>query len=331
MQNMLRSAELTTTHLWFTVRATTPLALDMYSGAALRGSFFHALWSRFCTNKSATTCAACPLNEICPVSSIVAPLREDNVGGQDIQRPYVIIPPREGAHYYQPGDIFSFGLTIFGHIVNLLPYIMLSISELEGEGLGQRLDENNGRRGRFHVEQVEVIHPWTQQRQTIYTAGNTVVNAPIISINVADCIDRAAQLDHRSITLTFLTPLRLVDREHLVKRADLRPLLQRLLERYYALERHYGNVELVLNKEDRDHLLQQAEAITCSNDQTTWQDLRSYSNRQKRATPIGGLIGQATFTGDLTELLPYLLIGELIHVGKNAVKGNGWYQLEASH
>ncbi|GCF11253.1 CRISPR system precrRNA processing endoribonuclease RAMP protein Cas6 [Dictyobacter arantiisoli] len=330
MQTLLRSAALTTTHLWFTVRATTAVSLDMYSGAALRGSFFHALWTRFCTNKSAVTCASCPLNEICPVSSIVAPLREDNVGGQDIQRPYVIIPPREGAHCYQPGEAFSFGMTLFGHIVNLLPYIMLSISELEAEGLGQRLNENAGRRGRFHVEQVEVIHPWTQQRQSIYTAGNPLVNTPIISVHVADCLERATQLNADSVTLTFLTPLRLVDREHLIKRAEFRPLLQRLLERYYALERHYGNAELILSKEERDQLLQQADAISCSNDQTIWQDLRSYSNRQKRATPIGGLIGQATFTGNLTELLPYLLIGELIHIGKNAVKGNGWYRIEAS-
>lgn len=330
MQTLLRSAALTTTHLWFTVRATTVLSLDMYSGAALRGSFFHALWTRFCTNKSAITCASCPLHEACPVSAIVAPLREDNVGGQDIQRPYVIIPPQEGAHRYQPGEPFSFGMTLFGHIINLLPYIMLSISELETEGLGQRLDENTKQRGRFHVEQVEVIHPWTQQRQTIYTAGNPLVNTPIISVHVADCLDRATKLNPQSVTLTFLTPLRLVDREHLIKRAELRPLVQRLLERYYALEHYYGNAELTLSKEDRDHLLQQAETSTCSSDQTTWQDIRSYSNRQKRATPIGGLIGQATFTGDLTELLPYLLIGELIHIGKNAVKGNGWYKIAES-
>lgn len=328
MQIQLRSASLTTTHLWFTVQAMTPLELDAFSGAALRGSFFHALWTRFCTNQSAPTCTQCPLNEICPVSSIVAPLREDSSWGQDIPRPYIIIPPLEGARTYQPGEHFSFGMTLFGNVVQLLPYIMLSLKQMEAEGLGQRLPENWGQRGRFHVEQVENIHPWTQQRQVIYSADSRLVNIPIISVQVADCLQRAEQLDVQQITLTFLTPMRLVDREHLIKHAQLRPLLQRLLERYLALERHYGNADTTLSKDDRDQLLQQAENVTCTRDQTTWQDLKSYSNRQKRATPIGGLIGQATFAGNLSDILPYLLIGELIHVGKNAVKGNDWYKLD---
>jgi len=327
MQPLLRSVSLTTTHLWFTVRVVTPLTLDEYSGAALRGSFFNALWARFCVNKSAQTCAECPLHETCPVSTIVAPLREDGFWGQDIPRPYAIVPPLEGAHAYQPGEHFSFGMTLFGHVVQLLPYIMLSLSQMEAEGLGQRLLENAGQRGRFKVEQVEVVHPWTEQKKVIYTTGQSIVNVPLISVQATDCLQRSAQLDQHHVTLTLLTPLRLVDRKHLVKYADLRPLLQRLLERYFSLEQHYGNPEAQLSKEERDRLLTQAEAVRCSDDQTYWQELLSYSNRQKRATPIGGLLGHATFTGELSELLPYLLIGELIHIGKDVVKGNGWYRV----
>jgi hypothetical protein len=43
---------------------------------------------------------------------------------------------------------------------------------------------------------------------------------------------------------------------------------------------------------------------------------------------MGGFAGQAVFTGalspDLRELLAW---GEIIHVGKNAVKGDGWYTI----
>lgn len=327
MQPLLRSVSLTTTHLWFTVRALTPLALDTHSGSSLRGSFFHALWMRFCTNKSAFTCSQCPLHDTCPVSALVAPMREDNSWGQDLPRPYVIVPPLEGERTYQPGEHFSFGMTLFGHSVQLLPYIMLSLTQMESEGLGQRLYENANQRGHFKVEQVEAFHPWTQERQTIYTSGQHIVNAPVISVQVAESQQRAAQRDQHRVTLTFLTPLRLIDHERLVQHAALRPLLQRLLERFFALERYYGNPELTLSREERDRLLQQAATIVCSDDRTYWQDLLSYSNRQKRSTPIGGLLGQATFTGDLTELLPYLMIGELIHIGKNVVKGSGWYRI----
>src|SRR5215469_5760584 len=111
MQPFFQSAALNTTHLWFSVRTITPLEIDAVSGSALRGSFFNAIWQCFCTNKDAPSCGVCPLHECCPVSACVAPLREENARGQDIPRPYVIVPPLEGAKRYQPGERFSFGMT----------------------------------------------------------------------------------------------------------------------------------------------------------------------------------------------------------------------------
>jgi hypothetical protein len=53
----------------------------------------------------------------------------------------------------------------------------------------------------------------------------------------------------------------------------------------------------------------------------------SYSSRQRRRTPIGGLLGDITFAGDLAPLRELLAWGALVHVGKNAVKGDGWYSI----
>ncbi|MBV9258217.1 MAG: CRISPR system precrRNA processing endoribonuclease RAMP protein Cas6 [Ktedonobacteraceae bacterium] len=321
-----RSASLTTTHLEFTVQATTPLELDEYSGAALRGNFFNAIWARFCTNRSASTCAACMLHDTCPVSALVAPLREESPQGQDIPRPYVIVPPRE-ARYYQEGDYFTFGMTLIGTIVQLLPYILLSMKPLEMEGVGRRLDENHGQRGRFRVERVECYHPFTAQRQTIYAAGDLRIEVPVITVQPQDCAARASHLSKEQITLELITPLRLIDREHTVRQASFRPLMQRLLERSLALVRYYSDQEVTMTREEKSEWLNRADAIRCSNDQTRWVELKSYSNRQRRSTPIGGLIGSATFEGDLTPFLDLLVMGELIHVGKNVVKGDGWYKI----
>ena len=323
----LRVLKLTTTHLEFTVKAVTPLELDEYSGASLRGNFFNAIWERFCTNKSAPTCAACPLHDACPVSALVAPLREESPQGQDIPRPYVIIPPHEGARYYAVGEQFSFGMTLIGTIVQLLPYILLSVKQLEVEGIGRRLDENRGQRGRFRVELVECYHPFTQQRQTLYAVGDMRVEVPVITVQPQDLRARADQLSKEQITLQLITPLRLIDREHTVRQASFRPLVQRLLERYLALERYYGDRETTMTREEKIVWLNLAETIRCSSDQTSWFELKSYSNRQRRSTPIGGLVGSATFEGDLTPFLDLLVIGELIHVGKNVVKGDGWYKI----
>jgi hypothetical protein len=324
---LFRSDSLTTTHLEFTAQTVTPLELDEYSGAALRGNFFNAIWERFCTNKSAPTCAACPLHDTCPVSALVAPLREESPQGQDIPRPYVIVPPRKGARYYQVGEQFSFGMTLIGSIVQLLPYILLSMKQLEMEGIGRRLDENRGQRGRFRVERVDCFHPFTEQRQTLYQVGDMRREVPVITVQPQEMQERAAQLNKEQITLQLITPLRLIDREHTVREARFRPLVQRLLERSLALERYYGDQKTTMTREEKMDWLDLADSIRCRNDQTNWLELKSYSNRQKRSTPIGGLVGSATFEGDLVPFLDLLVIGELIHVGKNVVKGDGWYTI----
>src|SRR5947209_18846573 len=122
---------LTTHHFLFTAQVTSMLEVDDQSGAALRGNLFEAVWGRFCTNKVSPSCAACSLHAMCPVSALVAPLREENERGRDIPRPYIILPPLGQARRYQPGDTLIFGLTLFGSIVQLLPYIMLSLKTLE--------------------------------------------------------------------------------------------------------------------------------------------------------------------------------------------------------
>jgi hypothetical protein len=43
---------------------------------------------------------------------------------------------------------------------------------------------------------------------------------------------------------------------------------------------------------------------------------------------LGGAVGTWTFEGDLAPLLPWLRLGQWLHVGKNASLGMGRYQLD---
>jgi hypothetical protein len=314
--------------LLFTAEVTTPLELEDYSGAALRGTLFTAVWRRFCTNKDAPSCADCPLHSLCPVSALVAPLREENTRGRDIPRPYIILPPLGTARRYEPGTRLIFGITLFGSIIQLLPYLMLSLSELEANGLGRHLPENRGRRGTFRIVRVESYHPLHDERQILYRAGQALVQAPAQAVTAGEIATEAATLSPDALTLDFLTPVRLIDHERLVLRAEFRPLIQRLLERVRALDAAYGEANSTpIAAEDDIDLVAQAANITCQRDETRWEEVRSYSNRQKRAMPISGLRGSATFVGDLSAFRELLVWGQLVHVGKSVVKGNGWYTI----
>jgi hypothetical protein len=314
--------------LLFTIEVVTPLELEAYPGSALRGSLYDAVWQRFCTNKAAPTCADCPLHTFCPVSALVAPLRDEYARGRDIPRPYVIQPPPGPARRYEPGETLQFGLTLFGSIIDLLPYILLASDTLERAGLGRKSAEQNWQRGTFKIQRVEAEHPFTGEKECLYERGKALVNVPVLAVNAADIQARAASLPLEQVTLHFLTPTRLIQHGRLVLRPAFTPLIHRLLERLYALNAAYNAEQRdTLTFEEQTQLLSQADQVQCLVDQTTWYQLESHSRRLKRSTYISGLLGEATFAGELAPFRELLVWGELIQVGKNAVKGSGWYRL----
>ena len=318
-------------HLVFTIEVVTPLELEAYAGSALRGSLYDAIWRRFCTNKAAPTCADCPLHTFCPVSALVAPLRDEHTRGRDIPRPYVIEPPPGPARRYEPGESFQFGLTLFGSIIDLLPYILLASETFEAAGLGRRSEERNWQRGTFKIKRVEAVHPFTGAKERLYEQGKALVQAPLLAVSATDIQARAVSLSSEQVTLNLLTPMRLIEHERLVLGPAFTPLIHRLLERLLALNAAYATQGTdAISFEEQTHLLVQADRVRCVEDNTIWYQMVSHSRRLKRSTFTSGLLGEVTFAGDLAPFCELLVWGTLIHVGKNAVKGSGWYQLAPS-
>jgi hypothetical protein len=316
---------LTTHHLRFSAIARTPVELDVQSGAALRGALSNALWDRFCANKAAPECAACPLVRMCPVAALVAPLRDEGQKGSDQRpRPYVVQPPTGGARRYAPGEQVAFGMGLFGQAAHLFPYVVLAAQGLADEGLGRKLPELGYRRGTLDVVAIDAADPLHGTTQALYRAHERQVQAPGLPVTPESVRAYAAQLPADRITLRLHTPMRLIDDDRLVKRLALRPLIQRLMRRLDDLSIAYGTGPLGL---DYHALLACAAAVRVADDRTHWVDVVSYSSRQRRRTPIGGLLGDITFAGDLAPLRELLAWGALVHVGKNAVKGDGWYSI----
>jgi len=54
---------------------------------------------------------------------------------------------------------------------------------------------------------------------------------------------------------------------------------------------------------------------------------RTRKTRSGNQQDLGGFVGEVTFVGEIGEFLPLLLLGQYVHVGKNAVFGSGWYDV----
>ncbi len=318
---------LTTHHLEFTATALSSVVLDDQAGASIRGAVVGGLWERFCTNKAAPTCADCPLIPVCPVAELIAPMRaEGETGGGQRPRPYVMRPPADRARHYDPGAQLTFGLGLIGPVARLFPYLVMAAQTIKQSGLGRRLPANGGRRGALQLAAIAAVNPLSGARQPLYQRGHPQVQTPGLPIVAADVAAYAAMLPSDRLTLQFHTPLRLIDGDRLVKRFDPRPFVQRLAWRLDQLAVAYGGGAPLC---DRAALTTQLDQLTLADDQTTWVDVVSASSRSRQRTPIGGLVGRVTLAGNLAPLRELLVWGSLIHVGKNAVKGDGWYTIGA--
>ena len=322
--------------LRYTIRAEESLALDQHPGSALRGAIFHALLHRFCALPQQPECTTCPLAHSCPVAALVAPMRDESARGRDVPRPFIIRPPLiaafgEDGMRLEAGQQASFEILLVGSAARLFPYLVMATATLQSQGLGRPLRANGGRRGRFTVEQILAQHPFTKAEAMLFRAGQSQVSVPDLAITESDVQARATRMADTAMHVRFLTPMRLITEGRLLHEPDPRVLVRRLAERMDALEREYAPVTIGAGVSVVGRWRDIAEAcdLALVASDVAWVDTQSYSVRQHRRTPTGGFVGTATFTGSLVpELRELLAWGELLHVGKDVVKGNGWYQIE---
>jgi hypothetical protein len=133
------------------------------------------------------------------------------------------------------------------------------------------------------------------------------------------------------IRIRFLTPARIIEQGRLVKpdRFRFQPLFQRLMERLEALSRDFSDTPLVF--EDPRGLIEAAGRVRVVDNQLAWEELRSYSTRRRAASPTSGLVGRVVLEADdWSPFWPWLVWGQFVHVGKDAVKGSGWYGVRVS-
>ncbi len=321
-------------YLEVSAEAITPLALDAYCGSALRGAFFRAIWGRFCTNRESPTCDVCPLVTACPVASLVAPLRDEAPRGRDVPRPYILTPPYKEQHRYEKGETFTFSFALIGSAAKLYPYVIRSFQEMEHNTFGHPLPELQGKRGRFLVRQIHAYHPLTGERHILWKQGSTRPDKLQLGVTPGDVVARAKKLLTNRLTFHFLSPTRLIKEERPLRHPDFCTLALRMAQRLEQIQQEYGNdgegeeSSTILGRNWYLDTKAQASSIHLEQDETRWVDIQSYSTRQRQTMPIGGFVGRASFVGDMTHLRELLVWGEVLHVGKNIVKGGGAYRIE---
>jgi len=331
-------------HLRFEVEALTLLLLPAHAGPSIRGALFDALRCHFCPLPARETPGA-DHKAICPVCWLMATENPDHGRGRDVPRPYAVEPPllssghSRRSRMFKAGERFSFDLILFARALNLFPYLVVAMPLMGEAGLGVPLRENaeegRKRRGQFVLRRVEALHPLTGETATVMAEGESTVQMPDLPVTAPDVAAASRAMLERldagggEVTLCFRTPARIVEAGRLTHRPWLGPLFRRLLERLDALRGGFAGQPPVA---DRERLEALADGVRLGRDATKWVEIKSYSRRLKRYTWVSGFVGSATYRADpetWAALLPYLVWGQVVHVGKDTTRGDGWYEVRA--
>lgn len=310
----------TVQHLCFVCRAETTIVFDAQPGTAIRGALYHALIAIFSPNEPIP---GLPLD---PVRTLLSGQDQEHARGQDLPRAFTVEPPAAYTHV-GTGEAFEFGLSLLGSAINLLPYLLRAAQEAGTFGIGKG-------RGQFRLIRIDELNPLDDSRNVLMHHKQAV--PPCLQVTHQQIEAEAAMRRDKPVTLQFISPLRLVNKGHLAKKPQLGILLRRLLERTQTLVEYESDDPIHIAPPDRwkaewEQIGQIGDVLDQENlvyDHTRWVDVNSYSRARQRSTPIGGIVGEAQWRDVPSEVLVWLLWGQSLHVGKNAVKGDGYLRVK---
>jgi hypothetical protein len=299
--------------------------LPPFKGSALRGGVGHTFKRLVCFQTKPCR-ERCELGNDCPYGYIFETAPPDdsevlrNLGA--VPRPFVIQPPHDRRTHIPPGERLTFGLTLVGRGVNYLPYFIAVFRELGQVGLGRT-------RGKYRLLAIDAASPYEDRAQPVYRAEDDMIRTTNLTITAGDIAAYADNISSvsRPLTLDFQTPTRLKHKGRWVREGPpFHVLVKALLGRTSSLS--YFHCGQRLEVDFRGLIDRAAERVRIVESGSGWADWSRFSGRQRQRVEMGGLVGRVTYEGDLSDYLPLLALGELVHVGKGTVFGNGQYGLE---
>ena len=307
----------------FTYTVQEPLKMPSYTGNIFRGRFGYLLRHIACIGDTEESCKEkCQHPNKCIYSKCFeTPVPDDSpiLRGQPFApHPFVLQPPRTGKLDYAPGDTFTCNLTLIGDAINLLPWIAFAFYLM-----GERRIGLQGRRGQCLLEKVESLPAnHNQQPQTIFTAETEMLTDEGLILCLDDVMETAPDVTD-AIELEFITSTSIKVDGKWTSHLTFELLIRNLLRRIRFLSYFHCGEDLDI---DAHALLKAADDITHQSN-LRWIRKDRYSYRTEKSVPMGGFIGKIRFEGDLKPFLPFICLGEYLHIGHHTAFGFGQYRI----
>ena len=225
-------------------------------------------------------------------------------GFRDWPRPFVFRTAALDGREIAPGETFHIDMHLFDSRPELLAAIRATFEQMGATGIGRG-------RGRAALERVEQLSIDDTAREAAALPGPPSV----VSLD-PDPAGRAV----RHVTLRFVTPTELKGASTPRAGPEFGVLFARLRDRISILRALYGEGPLEI---DFRGLGERARAVELVSSDIEWVAARRRSSRTGQSHPLGGFTGEASYSGDLAEFLPWLRAARWTGVGRQTVWGKG--------
>jgi hypothetical protein len=274
----------------------------------------------------------CPSVAPCPYREIFEPSPPPGAKhlskNQDIPRFFVFRPPANDKAKYHAAEDFKFDLVLIGRAVEYLPYFVISFRELAFHGLGLNRAKCHLKEvcelpeGALELDEITQAHDDCVRVDLIYSAQDQILH-PHGRLDLEHYVGRrVAELGPcgQSVKVRFLTPTLLRCDDEVKRLPDFHCLFKRLRDRINALSTFSGSGPLDVDFAGLGRRAEEIRTVSCD---VQWRQAFRTSSKTRQRHELSGFVGEAIYEGDLHEFLPWLVLGELVHVGKHTAWGMG--------
>ena len=319
---MLQNFRFARYRLTYTVQE--PLRMPRYKGNVFRGRFGYILRDVTCVGGERQCEKHCEFPERCVYSKCFetpVPAESPMLRGQPFApHPFVLEPPYTGQLAYAPGDTLTCTLTLIGEAINLLPWMVFTFYRMGEQRIGLR-----NQRGRCRLEKVESLPAQEDApSQTIFISETEMLTDEGFILGLEDVMHAAPDVTD-TIDLEFLTPASIKVNGKWTSHLTFETLLRNLLRRIRFL--NYFHCGEDLDTDVDVHTLIEAARAVRHTSHLQWLRRDRYSHRTEASIPMGGFMGKIRFEGGLAPFLPFIYLGEYLHIGHHTAFGYGQYRI----
>ncbi len=306
IQEIEKALQIRYVKLHFTIQFSEDSRLPMNKVSAIRGGIGEMLLCANCIRNR--DCERCDFESECIVRRIMY---------SKFEKKPAFITTGESAGYvfecenyeefFQAGDTLDFQLILFGKTIIYFSQFLQAVYQLGNAGLGKE-----------HA-QFEVISVRNTKGEAIMD-GRTIRMERYKVQTIGDYVKyRLHQGNVSENRIQFKTPVTLKYQGEYQEKLTLEAVLLALFRRLYILDcfENLDCEELCLQGKLPEVLEEYSEKIT------VWR----YSGTKNQKIALRGVKGELRLSGIPDELLPVLLAGEIMHIGKNTSFGFGRYRV----